>query len=643
MRYRRAAPEGYSFPDMRQDVAARNEATAGDFKLANDLIFPPIEDYAAIGDGRSVALVSREGSIDWLCLPHFSSPPFFAALLDRHRGGRFALRPAVPFRSKRRYVGDTNVVETSFETKNGCCLVTDCMTLLPASRYRDELRPQAEILRQIRGCEGEVELEIICEPKPDFGRAKGNFEARGRLGWAFCCADQVLFLRGEMPLRRSDDDTVIGTFRTSAGDTRCVSLAYTRRDIAVVPTLGSDAVKRVEETCAWWQGWSDGCTIDGKYRDPIVRSALVLKLLSYSLSGAVVAAATTSLPEAVGGARNWDYRYCWLRDAALIVQAFVDLGYKHEAELFIEWLLHATRLSWPRLDVVYDVFGEVRLPERELGHLEGYKKSKPVRIGNAAHEQMQLDVYGSVIQAVYEYVERGGTLDLGEARCVAGFGRQVCKLWREPDDGIWEKRSGRVHHTYSKMMCWVALDRLLRLARMGKVRVPVEQFERERDAIEDTVERRGFNVDLNSYVAELDGDMPDASLILAARCGYRSADHPRMQGTYDFIDRSLGADGMLYRYVPATDGLPGKEGAFGVASFWAVEYLARAGRIAEAGERFERLLKRGNDLGLYAEEVDPETGAALGNFPQAFTHVGLITAAMALRRAEAGTLSHESQ
>jgi GH15 family glucan-1,4-alpha-glucosidase len=628
---------------MSQDTAARNEADAGDYRPANDEIYPAIEDYASIGDGRSVALASREGSIDWLCLPHFSGPPFFAALLDRRRGGRFALRPAVPFRSKRRYLGDTNVVATSFETKNGRCVVTDCMTLLPASRYRDELRPQAEILRQVHGCEGEVELQIICEPRPDFGRVKGRFEDRGRLGWAFCCTDQVLFLRGEMPLVRTDDETVGGTFRISAGETRCVSLAYTRRDIAVVPTLGSDAVERLEETCTWWQDWAGSCTIDGKYRDPIVRSALVLKLLSYSLSGAVVAAATTSLPEAVGGTRNWDYRYCWLRDAALIVQAFVDLGYRHEAEFFIEWLLHATRLTWPRLDVVYDVFGEVRLPERELGHLEGYKKSLPVRIGNGAHEQVQLDVYGSVIQAAYEYVVRGGNLDLGEARCLAGFGRQVCKLWREPDDGIWEQRSGRVHHTYSKMMCWVALDRLLKLARMGKVRVPVERFEDERRAIEDTLERHGFNVGLNSYVAELDGDRPDASLILAARCGYRSPNHPRMRGTYEFIERSLGVDGMLYRYVPATDGLPGKEGTFGIASFWAVEYLARAGRIAEAGDRFERLLQRSNDLGLYAEEIDPETGAALGNFPQAFTHVGLITAAMALRRAEAGACSSESR
>jgi GH15 family glucan-1,4-alpha-glucosidase len=277
----------------------------------------------------------------------------------------------------------------------------------------------------------------------------------------------------------------------------------------------------------------------------------------------------------------------------------------------------------------------VRLPEREIAELEGYRQSRPVRVGNGAGKQLQLDVYGSVVQAAYEYVERGGRLDLGEAGLLAGFGRQVCMQWREPDEGIWEKRSGRSHHTYSKMMCWVALDLLLKLARMGQVRVDVERLERERREIEDTIERRGFNVRLNSYVAELDGDAPDASLLLAARCGYRPADHPHMQGTFDFIDRSLGVDGMLYRYIPATDGLIGKEGTFGIASFWAVEYLALAGRVNEARERFERLLRLSNDCGLYAEEIDPRTGAALGNFPQAFTHVGLITAGVALRRAEA--------
>lgn len=614
--------------------ASRVETAIRAFGLPDDSAYPPIEDYAAIGDGRSAALVSREGSVDWLCLPHFSGPSVFAALLDRHRGGRLALRPTSPFRTARRYVEDTNVLETTFETESGIARVTDCMTLLPSERHHDDLRPQAELLRLVTGTEGQVQLELVCEPRIDFGRAKGRFENRGRLGWAYCCGDQVLFLQGEMSLECHDQQTVSGRATISAGESVCLSIAYTRRDIAVVPTLGSDAVKRLEETQRWWQEWIERCAIDGAYRDAVVRSALVLKLLTYSLSGAVVAAATSSLPETIGGVRNWDYRYCWLRDAALTLQAFLDLGYTREAEFFIDWLLDATRLSWPRLEVLYDVYGETHLPERELDHLEGYKGSRPVRVGNGAHSQLQLDVYGSVVQAAYEFVQRGGRLDAGEARCLAGFGHQVCKLWREPDEGIWEKRGHRVHHTYSKIMCWVALDRLLKLAEQGCVRVPVEQFQREGDAIQEAVERRGFNARLNSYVAEFDGETPDASLILAARCGYRAANHPRMEGTYEHIDRSLNVDGMLYRYPPETDGLAGREGAFGIASFWMVEYLALAGRVAEARTRFEALLGKANDLGLYAEEIDPSSGAALGNFPQAFTHVGLIAAAMALRRAE---------
>ena len=599
-----------------------------------DDAYPPIGDYAAIGDGRTVALISRLGSIDWLCLPHFSGPSVFAALLDRHRGGRFVLRPTAPFRVARCYAGETNILETQFATDSGSVIVTDCMTLRPVERYRDELRPRAEILRLVRCLEGEVELQIICEPRPDFDRAKGRFEDRGALGWAFSWADHVIFLRSEKPLRRVGRESVGGTVKIAAGESICFSFAYTRRDIAVVPTLGADAVERVEETRRWWQGWSTACAAGGPYRDSILRSALVLKLLNYNLSGAVVAAATTSLPEVAGGVRNWDYRFCWLRDAALTFQAFVDIGYTSEAAFFIDWLLHATRLTWPRLEVVYDVFGETRLREIELGHFEGYRGARPVRIGNAAHEQLQLDVYGSVIQAVCEFVERGGELDAGEGRCLAGFGRQVCELWREPDDGIWEPRGPRKHHTHSKIMCWVALDRLLKLAAMGKLHVPVALFQRERAAIEAAVESHGFNRELNAYVAEFDGTTPDASLLLAARCGYRQADDPRMVGTYDFIQDRLGADGLLYRYVPASDGLPGAEAAFGIASFWAVEYLALAGRVAEARERFEDLLRHANDLGIYAEEIDPVSGAALGNFPQAFTHVGLIAAALAINRAE---------
>jgi GH15 family glucan-1,4-alpha-glucosidase len=596
----------------------------------DDLTYPPIGDYAAIGDGRTMALVSRTGSVDWLCLPHFGGGALFAALLDHERGGHFAVRPSTPFDSTRRYVGDTNVLETRFTTSTGSVALTDCL-ILPGERER--LRPQAELLRVVRGLHGVVDLEIVCEPRADFDRRRGRFENRGALGWAYSFAGEVAFVQSEACLARRGPERLMAQRSIAAGECLSISLSYTRRDIAVVPPLGETALKRVEETRKTWQRWADACGIAGEYRDAILRSALVLKQLHFDLSGAVVAAATTSLPEVVGGVRNWDYRYCWLRDAAMTFRAFLDLGYSNEAEFFLDWLLHTTRVSWPRLRVMYDVFGNPHMKETQLAHLDGYRGSRPVRVGNAARAQLQLDAYGAVIQAAHEFVARGGTLDFAKARCIAGFGRTVCKLWREPDEGIWEKRGGRLHHTYSKIMCWVALDRLLDLARHGHVRVPEPRFRRERDAIEQAVERHGFNRRLGGYTATFDGDTPDASLLLAARCGYRRASDPRMLGTYDLVERELGVDGQLYRYPPATDGLPGKEGTFGIAGFWAVEYLALAGRVDEARSRFERLLARANDVGLYAEEICPKTGEALGNFPQAYTHVGLITAANALREA----------
>ncbi|MFU8813830.1 MAG: glycoside hydrolase family 15 protein [Pseudomonadales bacterium] len=619
-------------PNLPPGAAAERPGEAA--SPAEEQPYTPIGEYGAIGDGRSVALISCEGSIDWLCLPYFSAPSIFAALLDTRRGGRFRVCPTAPFRAEQRYVADTNVLETKFSTDSGSVVLTDCMAVLPQEKHYDELRPQAELLRLISGCEGTVELQLICEPRPDFARGKGMFEDRGRLGWAYCFGDQVMFLQAEMILNRSNAGTVQGIARVEAGQTLCCSLAYTRRDIAVVPLLGVDAVRRVEETVQWWRDWSNSCVVEGLYRHEIIRSALVLKMLTYDLSGALVAAPTSSLPEEVGGMRNWDYRYCWLRDAAMTLQAFMDLGYTREADFFIDWLLHATRLSWPRLDVLYDVFGETRLAERELTDLEGYRGSYPARVGNGACGQLQLDVYGSVVDAAYTFVQRGGELDFSEARLLAGFGRQVCKLWNRPDEGIWEERGDRTHHTYSKIMCWVALDRLLKLADQGFVRVPAKRFRHERAAIEAAVENEGFNPSVNSYVAEFGGAKPDATLLLAARYGYRAADHPRMRGTYDFIEKHLAAGELVYRYPPGSDGLPGGEGAFGIASFWRVEYLALAGRMEEAKAAFERLLGRANHIGLYAEEIDPESGEALGNFPQAFTHVGLITAAVALRRAD---------
>ncbi|MGH7670725.1 MAG: glycoside hydrolase family 15 protein, partial [Gemmatimonadaceae bacterium] len=330
------------------------------------------------------------------------------------------------------------------------------------------------------------------------------------------------------------------------------------------------------------------------------------------------------------------YRYCWLRDSSLTLQALFDLGYRLEAEAFLSWLLHTTSMTLPELQVLYDVYGETRLTEHTLDHLTGFANSRPVRIGNNAHGQLQLDIYGEVVDAVHAFTARGGRLDRGTRRMLIGFGETVCRRWSEPDEGIWEPRGGRRHNTYSKAMCWVALDRLCRLHDDGHIRAPTARYREVQREIREAVEARGFNTELDSYVGALDGDTVDASLLLLSRYGYADAASPRMRATYRRVREKLGVDGLLYRYLADDDGLPGHEGAFGICSFWAVSCLAQAGEHAKAAAAFEHVLSYANDLGLFAEEIDPGSGAALGNFPQAFTHVGLIDAALQLAH-ERGT------
>jgi GH15 family glucan-1,4-alpha-glucosidase len=358
----------------------------------------------------------------------------------------------------------------------------------------------------------------------------------------------------------------------------------------------------------------------------------------------VIAAPTASLPERIGGVRNWDYRYCWLRDASLTLRAFDDLGFTVEGEAFLSWVLHATRLTWPELQVLYDVYGEARIPESTLDHLEGYARSVPVRVGNAAIDQLQLDTYGEVIDAAWRYCERGGRLDRTTARTLAGLGDTVIRRWHEPDEGIWEPRRGRQHHTHSKAMCWVALDRLVRLCERRHVQAEPARFARPRDEIREVIEAHGYSARLGSYVSIFDGETLDASLLLLSLMGYADPQSPRMRGTLARVRERLGADagwgGLLYRYLDEDDGLPGSEGAFGICGFWGVEARALQGDVGAARSDFERLLSFGNDVGLFAEEIDPQDGAALGNFPQAFTHVGLINAAITLARLQGEGPAH---
>ena len=601
-----------------------------------------IGDYALIGDGRSAALIARDGTLEWLCWPRFDSPTWFAAMLDVERGGHFGLRPRADFTSNRRYIGDTNVLETTFQTATGVLRLTDCMAIDGEREKRRALWPQHEIVRRLECVTGEVEIEIDYRPRPNYGDLVPRLRSRASLGLYCEFRDQVLVLRSDVPILPSSELGVAqGHARLRQGERAYLSLVFSEREPAALPATGVRIDGRIARSIEWWNAWCAQCTYQGPYRAAVIRSALVLKALAFAPSGAMVAAPTTSLPEWIGGIRNWDYRFCWLRDASLTVQALHDLGYATEATAFLSWLIHTTRMTWPELRVLYDVYGEHPPQEYELSRFTGFGGSRPVRIGNAAADQLQLDVYGEVIDAAYQLVSRGERIDRDTGHMLVGFGETVCRQWREPDSGIWEIRAGARHHTYSKVMCWVALDRLLRLHEAGMLRAPAARFAAQRAELQGQIERRGFNPRLQSYVTVFGGDEVDASLLQLGRHGYVDASDPRMRGTRDLILRRLGSRDLLYRYH-TSDGLPSGEHPFGIASFWAVASMADAGDEVAAKARFEQLLQHANDVGLYAEEIDANSGAPIGNFPQAFTHVGLVDAALSLESAHKQRDDHAS-
>jgi GH15 family glucan-1,4-alpha-glucosidase len=595
--------------------------------------YRPISDYAIIGDSRSAALVSRDGSIDWLCWPRYDSRSVFARLLDAGKGGSFSLAPSIPFSSTRRYVDSTNVLETTYETDSGKVRVLDLMPALAEVQKRGTLRPFRQLLRRVEGLSGEVPMSAVYEPRPDYARVVPRLEMRhGETVW---CASgpEVWYLRSNVKLEL-EDSRATSAFTVRQGERKHFALSYETHAPAIFPNIDSTADETIAQSIAFWQRWSSNLTYDGPHRDSVLRSALTLKLLAYAPSGGIVAAPTTSLPEKIGGIRNWDYRFCWLRDASFTVGALYDCGFNIEGGAFVDWLLYATKLTQPRLQILYDVFGESELPERTLDHLDGYAGSRPVRIGNDAHSQFQLDVYGEVLGAVEEYTDQGESLDRDARRLVTRIADIVVKRWREPDSGIWEKRSGLHQHVHAKVMAWSALDCAVRLVEKGRIRVDASLWRRTRDDIKAEVFARGFNAKLNSFVAIYDGDELDASLLYASRVGFLEGDDPRLLGTIDAIRRRLGRDDLLYRYdVETDDGLPPGEGAFLACSFWLVEALAIAKRLDEANEIFEKLCHRGNDVGLFSEEIDVRSGALMGNFPQALTHIGLMNAALCLERA----------
>jgi GH15 family glucan-1,4-alpha-glucosidase len=468
------------------------------------------------------------------------------------------------------------------------------------------------------------------EARPGYGHRVPHLKAVGPLGVRIESAQGMMMLRADVPLSISPDSAISARFGLRAGEVAHLSLTLAEEGPAILPPLGAWSRDAVERSVRWWRSWLSQLTYAGPGREAVERSALCLKLLVFAPSGAVVAAPTTSLPERVGGDLNWDYRFCWLRDASLTVRALFGLGFDSEAETFVSWLLHSTRLTRPTLRILYDVYGNLPKDERVLSELSGYFGSLPVRIGNAAKEQVQLDVYGEVIDAVVQLVRHKKTLDRETQHMLRAFGEHVCQHWQDADEGIWEPRSGKYHNTHSRVLCWVALDSLLELHQEGHLgEVPAELFVENRARIRQEVEVRAWNPRLQSYVAQLDGDELDASTLLLSWYGFEPATSQRMRQTYARIREQLGAgNGLLYRYRLAASP---EEGAFGICSFWAAEYLARGGgTVEEARSMFETLCGYANGVGLFAEEIDPETGAALGNFPQAFTHVGLINAALTL-------------
>ena len=597
--------------------------------------YPAISDYAIVGDARSAALVSCDGSIDWLCWPRFDSRSVFARILDADRGGCFAIAPSIPFKSTRRYLDETNVLETTFETDHGKVRLLDLMPALTEAQKRSRILPFRQLLRRLDGVGGAVPMKAIYQPRPNYAHTMPKLEHR-RADTVWCADGPEVWHMRSTETFAIAAHTAHAEFTIREGERRHFALSYETHAPAVFANIGDAADEEIELTIDFWKRWSRHLTYTGSHREAVLRSALTLKLLAYAPSGGIVAAPTTSLPEKIGGIRTWDYRFCWLRESSFTVGALYDCGFDVEGGAFVDWLLYATRLTQPGLQILYDVFGESRLPEARLDHLEGYRGSQPVRTGNAAHDQFQLDVYGEVLAAVEEFTDRGEALYRDTRTLVRRLADRVVKKWREPDSGIWEKRSGRRQHVHAKIMAWSALDCAERLAEKGVVKVNADPWRRTKDEIKREVLEHGFNKKLNSFVAVYDGDELDSSLLYASRVGFLHGDDPRLLGTIDAIRKRLGRDDLLYRYEERTDdGLPPGEGAFLACSFWLVEALAIGKRLDEAHDVFEKLCRRANDVGLFSEEVDVASGQLIGNFPQALTHIGLMNAALRLQEPQA--------
>ncbi|OJY20445.1 MAG: glucoamylase [Myxococcales bacterium 68-20] len=592
-----------------------------------------IEDYAVIGDTHSVALVGRNGSIDWLCLPRFDSGACFAALLGEPDHGRFALHPAAEARIERRYQGESLVLETVFHTHEGSVRLVDAMPVRGT---------HPNVVRIVEGVSGAVEMRLELVIRFDYGSV---------VPWVRKLDGRLLAIGGPDALvlstpveTRGAGMTTVATFTVRAGDR--VPFVLTWHPSHEPSPRSVEAPRAIDETKSWWRAWVARHRPPSLYRGPVTRSLLTLKALTYAPTGGIVAAGTTSLPETIGGRRNWDYRYCWLRDATFTLYALMHAGYTEEAKAWRDWLLRAVAGDPSKLQTVYGPAGERRLEELPLEWLPGYEGSRPVRVGNRASRQLQLDVYGEVLDALHQSRRMGLRSDRTAWAVQRAIGDWLESRWQEPDHGLWEVRNPRLQFVHSKVMAWVGLDRLVKAVEQQGLDGPVDRWRRVRAEIHEQICRHGFDASLGSFTQSYGSKVLDASLLLMPVLGFLPPEDPRIRGTITAIERNLVRDGFVLRYTTSddenVDGIRGREGAFIACSFWLVDALALTGRRDEARTMFERALSVANDVGLLSEEYDLERRRLVGNFPQAFSHVAVINSARSLSHHAEGAAPHRS-
>jgi GH15 family glucan-1,4-alpha-glucosidase len=610
---------------------ARSDSFVGSKAISGE--YPPIADHGLIGDLRTAALVGADGTINWYCTPRFDSPSVFAAILDHSDGGHFLLGPTLWARSSQFYFPDTNVLITRFFTPGGVGEVQDFM---PISLDPGEIA-RHRLIRRVLCARGSMRFDLECAPRFDYAREEHELHIDDPKMAVFEGSSLTLALSATVPMNRAKND-VGGSFTLEEGETATFELEVLADGARPSPCSNERAAELFTETVEFWRRWLSQSRYRGRWRETVNRSALALKLMTYAPTGALIAAPTTSLPEQLGGERNWDYRFTWIRDAAFSVYALLRLGFTEEAQAFGTWL--GDRFDERRghaggpLQIMYAIDGTAEIPEQELTHLEGYAGSAPVRIGNGAADQLQLDIYGEMLDSVYLFNRHARPISARAWDEIARVVDWLCENWDQADEGIWETRGGRKDFTYSRLMSWVGLDRAVRISRDRGLPADIQRWTRERDTIYRQIMERGWSEKRNAFIQHYDDDVLDASLLMMPLTKFIAPADPKWLSTLEAMGQDLVSDSLVYRYDPeaSPDGLRGDEGTFSICSFWYVEALTRAGYVEAARLAFEKMLTYSNHLGLFSEEIGP-TGEQLGNFPQAFTHLALISAAYNLDRA----------